>query len=109
VPLSQTEVTSRVQRFIERVQQHVPVQSAYLFGSYAAGTPDEASDIDVAVVSPAFGADRHRDLVTLSRCRLPDAVEVEALPFSERELRELPPGSFLREILRHGRAIHESG
>ncbi len=103
--LSQADVTARVERFIERVRQHVPVKGVYLFGSYAAGTPDEASDIDLAVVSPSFGADRHSDLTLLSRCRVPDALEIEALPFSERELQELPRGSFLREILRHGRAL----
>ncbi len=107
--LSQAEVTARVERFIERVRQHVPVRDVYLFGSYVSGAPDEASDIDVAVVSPAFGADRHRDLTLLSSCRLPDALEIEALPFSERELQELPRGSFLREILRHGRALGQSG
>jgi uncharacterized protein len=109
VALSETEVMSRVQRFIRRVEQHVPVRGAYLFGSYAAGTPNEASDIDVAVISPSFGANRHHDLALLSRCRLPDAVEIEALPFSERELQELPAGSFLREILRQGKMIHEAG
>lgn len=101
--LSQTEVIARVQRFLERVARHVPVRQVYLFGSYAGGVPDEDSDIDVAVISPAFGVNRHHDLALLSRCRMPDAVEVEALPFSERELHELPAGSFLREIVRHGR------
>jgi len=98
-----------VQRFIDRVRRHVPVQSVYLFGSYAEGDPTDASDVDVAVVSPSFGENRHRDLALLSRCRMPDALEIEALPFSQREMEELPPGSFLREILRHGRSIPQPG
>lgn len=107
--LSQAEVTARVQRFIERVRRHVPVQSVFLFGSYAEGEPSDTSDIDVAVVSPSFGADRHRDLALLSRCRMPDSIEIEALPFSQREMEELPPGSFLREVLRHGRPFPQQG
>lgn len=106
--LSQSEVMARVQRFVERVARHVPVRQVYLFGSYAGGVPDEDSDIDVAVISPAFGANRHNDLALLSRCRMPDAVEIEALPFSERELQELPAGSFLREIVRRGRVLAAS-
>jgi predicted nucleotidyltransferase len=103
--LTQTEVISRLQRFIARVSKHVPVRSVYLFGSYADGRAGDDSDIDVAVISPAFGKDRHRDLTLLSRCRMPDALEIEALPFAEQELQELPPGSLLREIIRHGRLV----
>jgi hypothetical protein len=84
------------------------VRSVYLFGSYAEGRATDESDIDIAVISPDFGQDRHRDLALLSRCRLPDALEIEALPFSDRELQDLPPGSFLRQILRQGRLISGS-
>ena len=103
--LSQAEVVRRLQRFIARVSKQVPVKSVYLFGSYAEGRASDDSDIDVAVISPAFGKNRHQDLALLSRCRIPDALEIEALPFTEQELRELPAGSFLREIIRHGRPI----
>lgn len=103
--LDMAEVIARVNRFIDRVKQHVPVATVYLFGSYAEGKADDLSDIDLAVVSPAFGRNRHRDLALLSRCRLPDALEIEAVPFTERELKELPPGSFLREVVRKGRLI----
>lgn len=105
--LSAAEVASRVNRYVARVRRHVPVEAVYLFGSYAAGHPDDASDIDLAVISSAFGTARHADLSLLSRCRLPDALEIEALPFSDSELRELPPGSFLREIVRTGVAVRE--
>lgn len=108
MPLTEGEVMARLQRFIHRVSEQVPVSSVHLFGSYAEGKAGDDSDIDVAVISPAFGEDRHRDLALLSRCRLPDALEVEALPFSEQELQELPPGSFLRQILRHGKLISQS-
>jgi predicted nucleotidyltransferase len=83
----------------------VPVTAAYVYGSYAQGRATEESDIDVGVVSPAFGHDHHADLVTLSFARPPDGALIEALPFSEEELRTLPRGSFLREVIRHGRRV----
>ena len=100
--LSRPEVESLVQRYLDRVREQVPVEAAYVYGSYARGGPDEWSDVDVAVVSSAFGRDRHAELVLLSRARLPDAIAVEALPFSLHEHDTLPRGSFLREVLRTG-------
>jgi predicted nucleotidyltransferase len=104
--LSEVEVKERVRRFVARVRERVPVSQVYLYGSYASGQAGENSDIDLAVVSDAFGRDRYRELILLSRLRLPDSIEIEALPFSERELAELPPGSFLREVLRSGRLVY---
>ena len=44
----------------------VPFSSLYLFGSNARGTAHEWSDIDVAVVGPAFAKDRIDETVRLS-------------------------------------------
>lgn len=104
--LTASEVDERISRFIARVATHVPVSEVYLFGSYARGNADDYSDIDLAVISEEFGRNRHRELTLLSRCRLPDAIEIEAIPFSAEELHTLPPGSLLREILRTGRRVH---
>jgi len=35
----------------------------YIFGSYAWGTPDPESDLDIMVIVPALTKDRHRALV----------------------------------------------
>lgn len=106
--LAAAQVDEKVARFITRVNRQVPVAFVYVFGSYAAGRADEYSDIDLAVISDEFGASRHDDLVLLSKCRLPDAIEIEALPFTLREHEALPPGSFLREVRRTGRLVYEA-
>ena len=36
----------------DSVLQTVPAEAIYLFGSYAYGTPDEGSDLDIYVVVP---------------------------------------------------------
>ena len=36
--------------FLKQVSKRHPIQSAYLFGSYARGTQSDYSDIDIAVV-----------------------------------------------------------
>ena len=103
--LSRTEVEAMVSRYIARVRERIPVEAAFVYGSYAGGTPHEYSDVDVAVISPSFGPSLHKALSLLSRLRLPDAILVEALPFTSEEYHTLPRGSFLREVLRHGRRV----
>jgi predicted nucleotidyltransferase len=105
MPLSTTEVDDMVARYLERVRQHIPVEAAYVYGSYAGDRATDDSDVDVAVISTAFGGYRHDDLVLLSRLRLPDAVLIEARPFTSSEYHELPWGSFLREVLQTGRKV----
>lgn len=41
---------SSILKFAERLKNKYPVSHIYLFGSYAKGTSDEWSDIDLAVV-----------------------------------------------------------
>jgi uncharacterized protein len=52
-----TEITDRIDAYVDAVKQDVPVEAVYLFGSHAKGTAGPSSDIDIAVVSPAFGKD----------------------------------------------------
>ena len=46
-------------------REHIPCQDLFIFGSVARGEEHEWSDIDVAVVGPAFGADRIEEMVQL--------------------------------------------
>lgn len=43
-----------VNKFKEKVQQYYKVTAIILFGSYAKGTQNEDSDIDIAVISEDF-------------------------------------------------------
>jgi uncharacterized protein len=43
-----------LRRYLNVVGQHLPIKEAFLFGSYARGEATEDSDIDVAIISPAF-------------------------------------------------------
>jgi predicted nucleotidyltransferase len=55
--LSKDEVIQMAKEFLDRVRQKYDVRDAYLFGSFAKGTPGEYSDVDLAVVlggSPRF-------------------------------------------------------
>lgn len=100
-----TEVDAVVERYVERLRRHIRVDAAWLFGSRAGSSADETGDIDLAIVSRDFGRDRHADLVLLSRCRHIEDGPMDILPFSLDEYVRLPPGSFLRTVIRSGRLV----
>jgi len=82
----------------------IPVQSVYLFGSYAKGTPRAWSDIDVAVVSARFGKDFTKESVLLNR--IADGINplIEAHPLHPRDLADRW-STFSQEILKTGKKI----
>ena len=48
--LSKDEVIQMAKEFLDRIRQRYDVRDAYLFGSFAKGTPAEYSDVDLAIV-----------------------------------------------------------
>ena len=47
-------VRSGIEKYVERIRQEISVDKAILFGSYASGTFDNGSDIDLAIFSNYF-------------------------------------------------------
>jgi predicted nucleotidyltransferase len=62
--LSKDEVIEIVNGFLKVIRQKHDVREAYLFGSFAQGTPKEYSDIDLAIV---LGSVRSSDVLLLMR------------------------------------------
>jgi len=48
--LSKDEVIQMAKEFLDRVRRKYDVRDAYLFGSFAKGTPAEYSDVDLPIV-----------------------------------------------------------
>jgi len=100
-----SEVITRVERYLARLRAHVRVDAAWLFGSQTKGTSDAYSDIDLAVISRDFGRDRRSDRSVVWDCHESEDGPMDVLPFSWDDYVELPRGSFLREVLKHGTLI----
>jgi predicted nucleotidyltransferase len=45
---------TELKSYIGDVNKHIPIDKVYLFGSYAKGTPNEWSDVDVGIFSKYF-------------------------------------------------------
>lgn len=48
------EIIQSIQKYIEKISQYYKIDAIILFGSYAKGTENENSDIDIAVISSDF-------------------------------------------------------
>ncbi|NPV53820.1 MAG: nucleotidyltransferase domain-containing protein [Firmicutes bacterium] len=91
---------------MKALQKTLPVERVILFGSYAKGTPQPESDIDIAVISPAFGQNPWEDRKRLYRTIIFEKLEpsIEPHPFAPVDMKT--PPSLLREILRTGQTIY---
>ena len=95
------EVINKVQIFIRKLKESgIAVESAYLFGSYAVNRPTRWSDIDVAVVSPEFSADRLDDRIRLMKLSTEVDSRIEPVPFHSRDFIDSDP--LVGEIKKHG-------
>lgn len=48
------EIMKTIQKYIEKISQYYKIEAIILFGSYAKGTYNEDSDIDIAIISSDF-------------------------------------------------------
>ena len=93
-------IRTSVERFVAAASQRYPLLAVYLYGSYATGTATPWSDIDLALISPAFAGDLFEDQVALMRlaARIDDRIEPH--PFTEKTFTRNNP--LVSEIQQYG-------
>ena len=99
------QLPAKVKDIIERYLQalsrnHIPIQEAILFGSYAKGNPQEWSDIDIALVSDIFAGNWMDDKDKIRRITLSVSSEIEVIPFAPKDFGVHNP--LAKEILTTG-------
>ena len=94
-------VKEEARHYANEVRGHLPVDKAYLFGSYAKGTATELSDVDVAFFLRDYGDTTRFDagVQLLKLCRNSKAY-FEPLVFEIADMERDNP--FINEILRTG-------
>ncbi len=118
------EAVAVICAFLEKIRQELPIERAYLFGSYATGRNRDYSDIDLAIVTPALNADNsfainQRIFSRASRynldlepiCFSPEEFEQEYLPIVrdiKREGVEIAPRDKAKSLVRSRRLARAS-
>ncbi|MDD5090580.1 MAG: nucleotidyltransferase domain-containing protein [Candidatus Wallbacteria bacterium] len=93
-----------IRKFLAELQRnHVPVQQVVLFGSYASGSYSAWSDIDIAIVSPAFTGKRFDDKNMIRKIMISVSSALSPLPFRPEDF--VPTDPLVREILETGMPI----
>ena len=90
-----------VKNYVQKISLQIPISKVILFGSYAKGTYDKGSDIDLAIFSDYFegmkGVDAFKFLFMQT---LEYEVDLEPLAFTSADYRE--PVGIVEEIVRTG-------
>ncbi|MCD4695160.1 MAG: nucleotidyltransferase domain-containing protein [Bacteroidales bacterium] len=96
-----------IEEITDRLKWDISIKSVYLFGSYAYGTPDKDSDIDLLVILNKNGFienydDRidHRINIAKSLYEINKNIAIDILVYTPQEWEKLKQigGSFHREI-----------
>jgi len=67
--------------FLDEIQKKFSIDNAYLYGSFAKGTSNKWSDIDIAIVSSDFSDDLFDDRLALMRLAATIDDRIEPRPF----------------------------
>ena len=82
------EVEKSISKYLKVVHEKFPLEKAYLFGSFANGTADVDSDIDVALVSSSFSGNNFTDNVEAGVLTWGINTKIEAVAFRPEEFNE---------------------
>lgn len=103
------ELDKIISAFVALLSQSVQVEAVILYGSYAKGSPDEWSDIDIAVISPDFeGLPMWERQRIISRATVERDASLAPIGYPSSEYHNPGRHSFLREIIRTGRVVYKA-
>ena len=79
---------------------------AILYGSFVRGNPREDSDIDLIIISNDFlkmNLRKRLEILGIAAARIMEPVEAKG--YTPEEIKRIPQGSFLEEILKTGVSV----
>lgn len=96
-----TEVKGKILDFVDELKQYkINIQKVFLYGSYAKGTQNEWSDIDVALVSEDFTGIRLVDKERMIKAISAVDFGISPLPYRPEDFDE--SDLFVKEIIKTG-------
>jgi uncharacterized protein len=96
-----TEIKEKLYLFINKLDKsNFKISKAYLFGSYAKGTFNEWSDIDIALVSENFEGNRFVDKQKIRKIKASIDYDISPLPYRPEDFTE--DDLFVKEIIETG-------
>ncbi len=95
------EISSIIDQYIKLLNENnFPIEKAFIFGSYSRGKNHQYSDLDLALVSPAFEGNRIKDKNKIRAFTLSVSSMLEVMPFTPKDFSVENP--FAKEIIENG-------
>ncbi len=103
------DVQAHIQKVCGQIVERFQPQKIILFGSYAYGSPDFDSDIDILVVMPYQG--NELDKMAEVRGELSSELPLDVLVKTPAQVQQkLSAGDFfVREIIESGKVLYDAG
>jgi predicted nucleotidyltransferase len=106
VPLSVS--MKEIQEYVLRIAQTFKPQKVILFGSYAYGKPQEASDVDILVVMDTPLRSTEQAIQIRKTIRAPFPLDLIVRTPQEIKNRLLMGDFFIKEIFSKGKVLYEA-
>ena len=94
------EILNSINKFIKEIKKHYNITTIILFGSYAKGTENEDSDIDIAVISDDF-EDIYECMANLMGMTWDIDARIEPHPIKKKDFDEASD-YFIKEVIDTG-------
>lgn len=95
--ISRKEARGAVKKYLEILKKDsFPVESAYIYGSYARGDFKKYSDIDVCIISPRFRRNRFEREQYLWRKTLEVDARIEPIGYAPEDFEDALLGDTIR-------------
>ena len=94
------DILNSITAFIEEIKKYYNVAASILFGSYAKGTENEDSDIDIAVISDDF-EDIYECMANLMGMTWDIDARIEPHPIKKKDFDEASD-YFIKEVIDTG-------
>ncbi len=101
-----SKTIKNIKKYILELEKNkIPINKAFLFGSYAKGLARPESDIDLALISEVFSGDRFKDRQRIIPLRRKIDSRIEPLPFTPEDFDN--GGMLAEEIKKNGILIFQ--
>ena len=94
------DILNSINKFIEEIKKHYNITAIILFGSYAKGTENENSDIDIAVISDDF-EDIYDCMANLMGMTCDIDARIEPHPIKKKDFEDVSD-YFIKEVIDTG-------
>lgn len=94
------EIMYSINKFIEEIKKHYNITTIILFGSYAKGTENADSDIDIAIISDDF-EDIYDCMADLMGMTWDIDARIEPHPIKKKDFEEVSD-FFIKEVIDTG-------